>query len=573
MGHPRGVCAALIGAGVVVCVARGGDGSGIVLVEGTVDAGLGHVHMTVSTAADLEFQCAGGAVGDFDRDGDQDLFVVGGSAGVDRLFWNNGDGTFVEGGAAAGVARTHRGSGACVGDVDGDGDLDLYVTSIGVSFIEAPHQNRLYLNNGDGTFTDATFDAGVATNNPARGDAHGSAFGDYDLDGDLDLAVAGWHGGNVLFRNDTVPGGGVVFTNVTGSALGDVSGVRGFSPKFVDMDGDRYPELLWVGDFFTSRYFVNNGDGTFSDATMSSGTGLDSNGMGNAVGDFDNDGLMDWYVTSRINAGMTSGSGNMLYRATGVAHVYAEESVARGANFGWWGWGTEGVDFDQDGDLDIIATNGFTGTFAGDPTVLFVNDGTGFFEERAEESGVLDPGQGRGLLRMDLENDGDQDVVIIRNRQALGCFRNETVGGGSITLFFDTSGVGGLAPDGYGTRVESTVGGVTRVFQLTGGSNYLAQSELSVHIGIGGAGSADLVITYADGSAESLVGVGPGRYVIEARSCAADFSVDGVLDFFDLSSFLMKLASGHPQADLSGDGSFDFFDVSAFLGAYSSGCP
>jgi hypothetical protein len=543
------------------------------MVEGASAAGLTHAHATVSSGPDMEFQCAGGAVGDFDRDGDQDLFVVGGSAGVDRLYWNNGDGTFTEGAAAAGLARTHRGSGAAVGDVDNDGDLDLYVTSIGVSFINAPHQNRLYLNNGDGTFTDVTYDAGVATNNPAQGDAHGAAFGDYDLDGDLDLAVAGWLGGNVLFRNDSTPGGGVVFTNVTASALGDLSSVRGFAPKFVDMDGDGWPELLWVADFFTSRYFVNNGDGTFTDMTASAGVGLDSNGMGNAVGDFDNDGLMDWYVTSRINATMTAGSGNMLYRATGVAHEFEEVSVDRGVNFGWWGWGTEGIDFDQDGDLDIIATNGFDGSFVNDPTLLFVNDGTGHFTEMGAASGIGDTGQGRGLLRVDLENDGDQDVLIIRNRQTVVCLRNDSVGGGAITLFFDTSGVDGLAPDGYGTRVSSTIDGQTRVFQMTGGSNYQAQSELSVHIGIGEAPSADLEITYADGSVETLVGVGPGRYVIEARSCVADFSVDGALDFFDLSVFLSRLTAQHPQADLSGDGAFDFFDVSAFLNAYSGGCP
>ncbi len=283
--------------------------------------GLVHAHVSVQGADTRahEYFVPGGAVGDFDRDGDQDVFVIGGSGAVDRLYWNNGSGVFVEGAAAAGLARTHRGSGAAVGDVDNDGDLDLYVTSIGVAFINAPHQNRLYLNDGDGTFTDATASAGV---------------------------------------------------------------------------------------------------------------GLDSNGMGSAVGDFDNDGLMDWYVTSRINPGMTAGSGNMLYRATGAAHVFEEVSVDRGVNFGWWGWGTAGVDFDQDGDLDLIATNGFDGTFANDPTLLFVNDGAGHFTEMAAASGISDTGQGRGLLRVDLENDGDQDVLIFRNRQTVVCLLNDSVSGG-----------------------------------------------------------------------------------------------------------------------------------------------
>jgi len=542
----------------------------VTFVEQAGAVGLTHSHMTVGNGPDFEFMTTGGAVGDFDRDGDQDLFIIGGSEGVDLLYWNDGNGNFFEGGLAAGIARTHRGSGAAVGDYDNDGDLDIYVTSTGSAAVNMePGQNVLYRNNGNGTFTDVTGVAGVSTNNPATGDAFSSAFGDYDLDGDLDMAVAGWLGGNVLYRNN----GDGTFSDVTVAAIDtDMTLVRGFSPKFVDMDGDRYPEILWIADFYTSRYLVNNGDGTFTDQTVSSGTGLDSNGMGNTFGDLNNDGRLDWYPTSRINGDGTSGSGNMFYRATAVDHVFDEVSVATGCNAGYWGWGTTAMDFDQDGWLDIIATNGFTGSFEMDPTVLFLNDGTGNFVESAIASGITDVRQGRGLLNVDLENDGDQDVLIFNNRQPMVCLRNDSVGGSAITLSINTSSVPGLAPDGIGTRVELSAGGMTQVRYLSAGSNYLAQSELTVHFGIGSETAADLVMYYADGSSESLSAVAPGRYTITARACIADFSPSGDLDFFDISAFLGQFAGQHPQADLTGDGSFDFFDISAFLTAFTAGC-
>jgi hypothetical protein len=176
------------------------------------------------------------------------------------------------------------------------------------------------------------------------------------------------------------------------------------------------------------------------------------------------------------------------------------------------------------------------------------------------------------LLNVDLENDGDQDVLIFNNRQSMVCLRNDSAGGSSITLEFDTSGVDGLAPDGIGARVELTAGGMTQTRYLSAGSNYLAQSELTVHFGMGAETEGDLLITYPNGMTETLVGVAPGRYKITAKECAADFAVSGSLNFLDVSVYLSLFSQRHPQADLSNDGSFNFLDISAFLAAYGSGC-
>jgi hypothetical protein len=345
----------------------------------TVAAGM--VHMTsLSIDTSQRQMFSGGAVGDFNRDGWPDVFLLGGGSdgNPDSLFINNGDGTFTNRAAEWGVDYAHRGRGAAAGDFNNDGWPDIYVTSGGdLTDGDRVGVHRLYRNNGDGTFTDVAVSAGVNRNSFQYLTATGAAFGDYDLDGDLDLYVCGWEGvdSNRLFMNN----GDETFTDATITAQIGFH-FFGFSPRFVDMNGDRYPELLVASDFFTSKYFLNNGDGTFTDATVASGTGLEHNGMGSTVADFNRDGLPDWYVTS-IYDDETDKDGNYLYINQGNDQ-YTVLPEPEGARNGGWGWGVDALDFDHDGFVDLIETNGWMPEqWATENSYLFRNNGNMTFSE------------------------------------------------------------------------------------------------------------------------------------------------------------------------------------------------
>lgn len=559
----------------VACSAVWGSGMAFQSRAGAVGLTGGHLQPANDFA--LQYMAPGGAVGDFNRDGAPDVFVIGGSNGVDQLYINNGDGTFSNQAAAWGVAAAGiRHTGAAVGDFDNDGRLDIFVTCVRLLSDPNDARNRLYRNNGDGTFTDVAASAGVQVVPSQLSDSFGAAFGDYDLDGHLDLFVAGWYGGNILYRNN---GDGAFTAQPNAIFIGDdITTVRGFAPRFIDMNDDGWPDILLAADFFTSRIYLNNGDGTFTNVTEAWGAGLDSNGMGHAVGDLNNNGLYDWYVTSRIAATPGAGSGNMLYMHNGAG--FTERSVPAGVNFGWWGWGADAVDFDHDGWLDLVATNGWSGSaFTNKPTYLWRNlrDPDGIFQEIAASVGLNHTGQGRGLLTFDADMDGDRDLLIFNNNQALSYFENQlpTPGSNSITFFFDTKGQPGLAPDGFGVRADLDAGGMTQRRYLDGGNTYLAQSELSLHFGLGEATIADEVrIRWPDGRQTTLVGVRPGRYTITARfDCSIDWDVNGLLDLADITGWITGFLEQHPQADLTGDGVFDLADLIAFATAFISGCP
>ena len=475
----------------------------------TAAAGIASTHTAVAyTSTDVT---PGVGVGDFDRNGYQDIFVLNGYAAANHLYMNNGDGTFTESAAAWGADQVFAGSGLAVGDYNGDGWLDVYVTSLG-QIPDLIGIHRLYRNNGGTGFQNVATAMGVQSEAlPAS--SYGAVWGDIDLDGDLDLFRSGWTGwgslGNRLYRNDGTHFTELTFTNFPGFGY---TLTKGYAPLLVDMDGDRDLDLLLVADFVTSKYFENIGGGMFQDVTAASGTSLETAGMGSCVGDFDNDGIFDWYVTSIWREGPGyPGTGNMLYRGLG-GHVFEEIGEAAGVQDGGWGWGVVAFDFDHDGRLDIAENNGWhrdgETEFLFEQAYLWRNDGDMQFTEMAVALGLDYALDGRGLAQLDYDNDGDMDLVFSGTEHPVKLFRNDTSGPDAhwLKAFLDADGQPGVAPDGYGALVTLDAPGHPRQMRhVDGGASYLSQSELSAHFGLGSTtAAARLVVRWPDGHVQTL---------------------------------------------------------------------
>ncbi len=534
------------------------------------------------------------AVADFNADGWPDLFAPGGGLAPDRLLINQHDGTFLDEASAWGVDAAHRGAGCAVGDVDRDGYPDLFVVSYGGLGGDggglSAFASRLYLNNGPDaeglcSFREVGTPAGVSRVATAI-DGTGACFGDYDLDGDLDLFVSAWisgSGGNRLFRNDGVGEDGVpVFVDATGQAGLATGTLRGFTPRLVDLTGDRYPELLLTNDFGTSRYFHNNGRDslgavTFTDRTLEAGVVFDCNGMGAAVGDVDGDGDLDWFMTNIYYPPPSDTCGNTLYVNDGGAQVsFTEMARATGVLDVGWGWGAVMADVDNDGDLDIAATGGWT-NYPARPADLYLNRselGGGLaFDEVAAATGFGFVGQGRGLVTLDYDRDGDLDMAMVDNGGRLRLYRNDLQGpgAGSLSVRLVTRTNPCLAPMGFGTRVVVRAGGREMLRVVDGGGSYQSQSDLRVHVGLGGASVADEVeIAWADGSTTLLAGVAPGEIDVVAYH-AADLDHNGRIDFLDVFEFLVRFGEGDAGADLDGSGTLDIGDVLRLLTDFERG--
>ena len=459
---------------------------------------------------------SGLAAADYDADGDIDLYVAGGDMEPNHLYQNQGDGTFVEVAETVGLALQHRGSGPTFADIDGDGDLDLFVGAI--------DGQRIHLmENRDGMFVDVTVSSGLVIE---ADNTISATFGDYDLDGDLDLVLAHW--GNpqrpdteTLWRND---GNGVFESASIESGIAALLIERDpqvldrtFTPNFSDIDNDGDPDLLVTGDFETSQVFENNGDGTFRRITDRRVI-IDEAGMGAAVGDYDNDGDMDWFVTSIHEEG--NFFGNRLYRNRGDG-TFEDATEEAGVARGGWAWGSCFADFDNDGVLDIFHVNGWKGTTGGDDAKsgdftddqvrLFMGQGDGTFRRRDTTFSLSDRGMGRGVACFDAERDGDIDIVLTNNgAKHLVYYRND-FDNDNHYLGIELVGVGSNTR-GVGARITvvSAASG-SQVREVRAGNNYVSQNPTEVHFGLGADTTAEVTVRWPDGSSSTVTNVAAGQ--------------------------------------------------------------
>lgn len=465
---------------------------------------------------DAERMTGGAAAADYDGDGAIDLIVTR-LDGHDLLFRNRGDGRFDEVSDEAGLSQWNLATnGAAWGDIDNDGDLDLFLTTVGDT------RHYLFINDG-GVFSEQGIERGAAVDTGDRRIGFSATFGDYDLDGFLDLHVTEWRpsqlvgeavAGVRLLRNlgaeqpghfeDVTDAAGVGMDRVVSQTQNELTeGTFAFGSTFVDLDNDGWPDLAVASDFGTSRLFWNNGDGTFSDGTLDARVGTAQNAMGTTFGDYDADGDLDWFVTSVFSFRTGSpGSGeqglrdgNRLFRNEGDRR-FTDTTDLAGVRNGSWGWGAAFFDADNDGDLDLTMTNGMEMMpgFDADATRYWQNDGSGRFRGRSNEVGLDDIEDGKGLLVFDADNDGDLDVFVVNNASEPLFYRNQSVSGGWLRVSLEgvTSNRQGL-----GARVSVFADGLPEQIREAGVStHFLGQSEDALHFGLDESETADIVIRW-----------------------------------------------------------------------------
>lgn len=527
--------------------------------ETAAETGLRFHHFNGATGRHYmpEIMGPGVALLDYDNDGDLDVYLVQGSqldpsgkslfpppAGWkpgNRLFKNllseTGELRFVDVTAKAGVGHTGYGMGVAVGDYDNDGCLDLYVTNFG--------RNVLYHNNGDGTFTDVTAQAGVE-------DLHWStsaAWVDFDGDGNLDLFVCNYVDFTVagnrgcfspageadyctpkmyhavpsrLFRNL----GNGRFEDVTEASKINTSYGPALGALWADFNADGRPDLYIANDTAANRLWLNQGDGTFREAAMDLGVaysmdGLAKAGMGVALGDVQNDGSQTLLVTNLTREGVTLFRGDR----QGQFDDATLESGLLQPTFGFTGFGTGWLDYDNDGLLDLFIANGavtIVGSQTGKPfpyaqrKQLFHNEGPG--KRFHESSGLAGkafqiPEVSRGAAFGDIDNDGAIDIVVANNNGPVRLFRNRAAAGRHWLIVKPE--VESKNRFAVGARVAVVRRGEVPVWRrVHTDSSYLSASDTRVHFGLGDGPDLEAVlIEWPGGFRERFEGIRADRIV------------------------------------------------------------
>jgi len=385
--------------------------------------------------------------------------------------------------SSAGVGDESRGYGVAFGDYDNDGDLDIYIANARTD------ANVLYRNDGDGTFTDVTGEAGVGGGYAGEG----VAWGDYDNDGDLDLYVMTCYDGGILYRNN----GDETFTDVTQETGVSNSGGQGWGVAWGDYDNDGDLDLYVVrkayfGENSGNLLYCNDGDGTFTDVTAQAGVGDEGEGLACAFGDYDNDGDLDLYVTN-VNS-----QADVLYRNNGdgtFTDVTQEAGVVNTNN----GREVTFGDFDNDGYLDIYVAN------TPQANILFHNNGNGTFTDITQMAGVGCVKPGGAITLGDYDSDGDLDIYLVVGGQANVLYRNN--GNENNWLVVKTKGVVSNR-DGIGAKVRVIAGELSMIREVSGGSGYTSQNSLPVEFGLGSYPQADsVIISWSSGIVDTFYSV------------------------------------------------------------------
>jgi hypothetical protein len=487
-----------------------------VFVDVTQEAGIDfkHSYGDYDLTNIVEGTGAGAAFFDYNNDGYQDLYFLNGAwikavndnrgrrlqgRLTNKLYKNNGDGTFTDVTSQAGVGDPSPSFGCSTADFDNDGDLDLYVLNYGA--------NVFYRNNGNGTFTDITERSGLI-------EPHWSLSApwlDYNNDGFLDVfvanylryddgkfrayyAAAGYPGplsysseSDVLYRNN----GDGTFTDVSKEA--GINGINGraMSATVADLNDDGFLDIYVANDATENFYYENQGNGTFQEKGLFLGLAFGEHGqgvssMGPFVGDIDRNGLLDVYIPDMGYSSILVNQGDFFEDHTTRSKV----AITCGQ---YTGWGGLLLDYDNDGHLDLFVSNGNAHHEYTEEDVLMRNDGTGVYIDVSRDSGEYFGRKhvGRGSSFADYDNDGDLDLIIVNLNDQAVLLRND--GGNQNNWILIDLKTPNPERDSYGARVTLTVGSMRQVQDAVPVRGYLSQIDSRLHFGLGKAAKIDSI--------------------------------------------------------------------------------
>jgi len=490
--------------------------------------------VTEASGIDHQYEVYEGTFGggvtvfDFNNDGFEDLYITSGIKS-DRLYLNNGNGTFkdVFEGSGLEVTNDYVTQGVVSADINKDGYRDLFITTItttdGKSVIPRA-KNLLFLNNGDSTFKDVTNEYGLEDLNSF---STGPSFGDIDADGYPDLFVGNYFqeftgklgiikDATIVSANQTARS--YLLKNESGKSFENVYDEYGLGHKgfgfggvFTDYDNDQDQDLLVNQDFgykAVPNFLYQNEypDDHFEDVSEQTEMDLKINAMGAAVGDYNGDGWMDYYITNI--------KFNMLMENQGTGNPFVDKAKELGTYNLAISWGANFADFDHDEDLDLFVANGDLNPNCTPMGNFFFENNDNTYTEKGRELAINDYGIGRGSVIFDMDNDGDMDLLVVNQQPILNypiasttrLFRNDIANGKWLKVALN-----GVASEtnGIGSRITVVANGKRTIREIDGGgSSHLSQNSVIAHFGLGTNTKVDsVIVNWTGGNTQILTNV------------------------------------------------------------------